>query len=90
MGELHLLLKEMYEKEGGTAPEPITKLSWKYAKPHAPTPEEMAKESNGYALADIKDKDGNVIRKKGELLDGFAQLRDDGTTECATWIFSGS
>ena len=90
LGELHLLLKEMYEKEGGTAPEPITKLSWKYAKPHAPTPEEMAKESNGYALADIKDKDGTILRKKGELLDGFAQLRDDGSTACATWIFSGS
>lgn len=90
LGELYVLLKEMYEKEGGTAPEPITKLSWKYAKPHAPTPEEMAKESNGYALADIKDADGNILRRKGELLDGFAQLRDDGSTECATWIFSGS
>ncbi|SSY79553.1 formate dehydrogenase-N subunit alpha [Alysiella crassa] len=90
MGELYLLLKDMYEKEGGKVPEPITKLSWKYAKPHAPTPEEMAKESNGYALADVLDKDGKVLRKKGELLDGFAQLRADGSTECATWIFSGS
>lgn len=90
MGELHLLLKEMYEKEGGKYPEPITKLSWKYAKPHAPSPAEMAKESNGYALADLLDDKGKVIRKKGELLDSFAQLRDDGTTECATWIFTGS
>lgn len=54
----------MYEKEGGVAPEPITKLSWKYAKPHASTPEEMAKESNGYALADWLGKDGKIIRKK--------------------------
>lgn len=90
LGELHLLLKEMYEQEGGVAPEPITKLSWKYAKPHAPTPEEMAKESNGYALTDLFDQDGKLIRKKGELLDGFHQLRADGSTECATWIFSGS
>ena len=90
LGELHMMLKEMYEKEGGTAPEPITKLAWHYKKPNAPTPEEMAKESNGYALADLTDSDGNIIRKKGELLDGFSQLRDDGTTECATWIFSGS
>lgn len=90
LGELHMMLKEMYEKEGGTAPEPITKLAWHYKNPNAPTPEEMAKESNGYALADLTDSDGNIIRKKGELLDGFSQLRDDGTTECATWIFSGS
>ena len=90
LGELHMLLKEMYEKEGGTAPEPITKLHWRYENPYGPTPEEMARESNGYALADIKDADGNIVRKKGELLDGFAQLRDDGSTECATWIFSGS
>lgn len=90
MGELHLLLKEMYQKEGGKCPEPITQLSWQYAKPHAPAPAEMAKESNGYALVDLLDDKGNVIRKKGELLDSFAQLRDDGTTECATWIFTGS
>ncbi len=90
MGELHMMLKEMYEKEGGKNPEPITKLSWKYANPRSPMPSEMAKESNGRALADVKDKDGNVLRKKGELLDGFAQLRDDGSTECATWIFAGS
>ena len=90
MGELYQRIKALYEKEGGKFPDPITKLSWKYAKSHAPSPAEMAKESNGYALADLKDADGNIIRKKGELLDGFAQLRDDGTTECATWIFSGS
>lgn len=90
MGELYVLLKKMYEKEGGKNPDPITKVSWHYAKPHAPSPEEMAKESNGYALADLTDANGNVIRKKGELLDGFAQLRDDGSTSCATWIFSGS
>lgn len=90
LGELHLLLKELYEKEGGTVPEPITKLSWKYQKPHAPTPEEMAKESNGYFLRDVRDANGNLIHERGQLLDGFAQLRDDGSTECATWIFSGS
>lgn len=90
LGELHLLLKDMYLKEGGTAPEPITKLSWNYAKPHAPSPEEMAKESNGRALADIYDASGRLLRKKGELLDGFAQLRADGSTMCATWIFAGS
>ncbi|MDO5680630.1 MAG: formate dehydrogenase-N subunit alpha [Pelistega sp.] len=90
LAELHLLLKDMYLKEGGTAPDPITKLAWDYAKPEAPTPEEMAKESNGRALANIYDANGRLLRRKGELLDGFHQLRDDGSTTCATWIFSGS
>ena len=90
LAELHLRIKKLYEEEGGTAPEPITKLSWPYSKAHAPTPEEMAQESNGRALANIYDSNGQLLRKKGELLDGFHQLRDDGSTSCATWIFSGS
>lgn len=90
MAELHLRLKAMYEKEGGVAPEPIVNLDWKYKDPEDPTPTEMAMESNGRALVDLKDDKGNIIVPKGQLLDGFAQLRDDGTTACATWIFAGS
>ena len=65
-------------------------LSWPYKVPHSPTPEEMAQESNGWALTDIKDEQGNIIVPKGGQLDSFAQLRDDGTTACACWIFAGS
>jgi formate dehydrogenase major subunit len=28
--------------------------------------------------------------KKGQQLDGFAQLRDDGSTSCGCWIYSGA
>lgn len=90
LAELHLRLKAMYEKEGGKAPEPILNLDWKYKHPEDPTPAEMAMESNGRALVDLKDDKGNIIVPKGQLLDGFAQLRDDGSTACATWIFAGS
>lgn len=90
LGELHTALRELYEKEGGANPEPILHTAWQYEDAKSPTPSEMAKESNGKALADITDENGRVIRKKGEQLDGFAQLRDDGSTSCATWIFSGS
>src|SRR5699024_2580228 len=58
--------------------------------PYEPTPAELAKEANGYALADIKDNDGNVVVAKGKLLDGFSQLKDDGTTSSGVWIFCGS
>jgi formate dehydrogenase major subunit len=60
--------------------------------PYAPSPEEIAKEFSGKALADIPDpkEKGKVLRKSGEQLDGFAQLQDDGTTACGCWIFAGS
>lgn len=87
---IHLRLKKLYAEEGGVAPEPILNLDWQYKDEHNPTPAEMAQESNGRALVDLKDDKGNIIVPKGQLLDGFAQLRDDGSTACATWIFSGS
>lgn len=87
---IHLRLKKLYREEGGKSPEPILNLDWQYKVDHSPTPEEMAQEFNGRALEDVKDDKGNVIVPKGQLLDGFSQLRDDGTTSCATWIFSGA
>ncbi len=44
---------------------------------------------NGRALADLKDASGAVTVKAGKLLDGFAQLRDDGSTASGCWIFAG-
>ena len=65
-------------------------MTWDYFDRDAPTPEEVAQENNGYALVDLKDANGNIIAKKGELLSTFAQLRDDGTTSSGCWIFAGS
>ena len=83
-------VRELYRKEGGAFPDPILNLTWNYTNPVEPNPEELAKEMNGRALVDIKDSSGAVTLRSGELLDGFAQLRDDGTTESGCWIFSGS
>jgi formate dehydrogenase major subunit len=44
---------------------------------------------SGRALGDLKDDAGRVMVHAGRQLDGFAQLRDDGTTSCGCWIFSG-
>ena len=38
---------------------------------------------------DAKDPT-KLVKKAGELLDGFAQLKDDGSTACGCWIFSGA
>ncbi len=83
-------LRRLYRAEGGKGVEPLMKMSWNYKQPHEPESEEVAKENNGYALADLFDANGNLLVKKGELLDSFAQLRDDGTTASGCWIYTGS
>jgi formate dehydrogenase major subunit len=91
MSELFLLLRKLYQTEGGAYPDPILNLSWPYAVPHEPTSEEIAKEYNGRALADIKDaKDpAKIVRKAGEQVAGFGELKDDGSTMCGCWIYAG-
>jgi formate dehydrogenase major subunit len=85
-------MKKSYQKDGGKFPDPILNLTWSYANPMSPTPEELAMEYNGKALKELTDpKDPTkVILKKNEQLAGFAQLRDDGSTACGCWIFAGA
>ena len=90
LGHLFLKLRELYAKEGGANPAPILNMAWDYKDPLDPAPEEVAKESNGYALADLYDDKGALILRKGQLLNDFSQLRDDGSTVCFNWIFAGS
>jgi formate dehydrogenase major subunit len=91
MAGLFLRMKKMYQTDGGKYPDPMLNLTWPYAKPDSPTPEELAMEYNGKALKDLPDpKDPTkIILKKGEQVAGFAQLRDDGSTTSGCWIFAG-
>ena len=95
--ELYYALSDLYKKEKGKHPEAITKLTWNYGmktpggRLFHPDPHYVAKEFNGYALADIVDPKTNaVLLKAGEQLPTFAMLKDDGTTLCGCWIYSGS
>ncbi|SEN25898.1 formate dehydrogenase (quinone-dependent) catalytic subunit [Paracoccus alcaliphilus] len=93
LGDIMMELRRLYQTEGGACPEQVLHMSWDhdtYHDPHFPHPEEMAKESNGYALEDVFDENGTRILRKGRLLDSFAQLRDDGTTQSFCWVFTGS
>ena len=59
---------------------PIRNLTWDYPEhgPHRePSAEAVLKEINGYDLT------------TGELVDGFAQLKADGTTSSGCWIYAG-
>ena len=48
-------VRELYEREGGTLPEPIRALNWWYSNPASPSLDEVAKEINGWAIADVRD-----------------------------------
>lgn len=91
MAQLYLRLKELYTKEGGAFPDPIVKLTWPYADPSDPKAEELAQEINGRALARVTDTADptKVLAEPGKLLPAFAALRDDGSTACGCWIYSG-
>jgi formate dehydrogenase major subunit len=92
MAGLFTRLRALYQSEGGAFPDPLVNLSWPYANANSPRPDELAKEYSGKALADVTDpKDATkVLRKAGEQLAGFAELRDDGSTSSGCWIYCGS
>src|SRR4029453_18716551 len=84
VARLVLAVRDLYKKEGGKLPEPILNLSWSYPNVYNPDLAEVWKEMNGKALADVFDEKDpkKVIRPAGQQVDGFAELRDDGSTMC--------
>jgi formate dehydrogenase major subunit len=57
--------------------------------PDDPEMVEVLKEINGVATTDITDKDGKVVYRKGQPLNTFAHLTDDGKTTSGCWIYTG-
>jgi formate dehydrogenase major subunit len=92
VARIFLKVRELYQKEGGKFPDPILNLTWAYTTPQNPSLAEVAKEISGKALADLTDEKlfpGQTI-KAGQQVPGFAWLKDDGTTACGNWLYSGS
>jgi formate dehydrogenase major subunit len=77
IAKLFLAIRELYRKDGGANPAPLLNMSWDYAKPELPTLAEVAREVNGVDLTTAKQ------------LNGFGELKDDGTTACGNWVYSG-
>lgn len=77
MDKIARKLKELYVKEGGPNADSILKMAWDYGEDH-PDVHKVAKEINGYNLT------------TGKLVDGFPNLKDDGTTSCGAWVYCGS
>jgi formate dehydrogenase major subunit len=78
IARLFLKIRELYEKDGGAAPEPVLNMAWNYANPLAPTLTEVAREVNG--------REAGTLRQ----VSGFGELKDDGSTLCGNWLYAGS
>jgi formate dehydrogenase major subunit len=91
LARIVLAVRELYRKEGGALPDPILNISWSYNNPVNPDLEEVLREMNGKALVDLMDpKDPTkLVRAAGQQVNGFAELRDDGSTMCGNWLHSG-
>jgi formate dehydrogenase major subunit len=72
-------LRKLYAKEKGAFPEPIVNLAWDYGDgKDGIDVHRVAREINGYEV------------ETGRLVGGFTSLKDDGTTACGNWLYSGS
>jgi formate dehydrogenase major subunit len=73
-------LKELYKDSKEPRDGLIRAMTWDYPTEGdrgEPDIESILKEINGYTVAD------------GEPVKGFAELKDDGSTACGGWIYSG-
>ena len=64
--------------------------NFKYGdNPREPDMQLVLREINGFATEEIADKDGKVVYKKGQPLNTFAHMTDDGKTAGGCWIYTG-
>lgn len=76
LSRIFLTIRQMYRDEGGKAPDPVLKMNWDYGV--TPSLTEVARELNGRDL------------ETGKQLSTFGELKDDGSTLCGAWIYTGS
>jgi formate dehydrogenase major subunit len=88
---LGLRLKELYKDSRERRDRPVQALVWDYIDAEEnrrfgiadePSARLILKEINGY-----KCSEGDL--KKARPLSSFGELRDDGTTACGAWIYTG-
>jgi formate dehydrogenase major subunit len=78
IARLFLEMRRLYQEEGGKGSESLLGIAWDYGNLLSPDLEEVAKELNGQFVA------------TGRQVSGFGDLKDDGSTRCGNWIYSGS
>ena len=90
VARIFLKVRELYQQEGGTYPDPVRSLNWWYSNPVQPSLDEVCKEINGWALQDIRDNAGAVTMRAGQQLARFLDARADGSTMSGNWLYIGS
>ncbi|MGI8433031.1 MAG: molybdopterin-dependent oxidoreductase, partial [Chthoniobacterales bacterium] len=96
--QLALRLIEKAHASDDPNDEPLRALDWWYPQDEAGEPkmEAVLAEINGWKTTPEVDAEGTVFPhdRAGKLhhgpqIDGFQALKDDGTTACGCWIYSG-
>jgi formate dehydrogenase major subunit len=81
-------LKTLYEGSTEARDQGLLNLTWDYE----PDPEEVEAwqiKDEPSALKIMREINGYMSANPEEHLPGFAALKDDGSTTCASWIYSG-
>jgi formate dehydrogenase major subunit len=90
-------LKELYQGSNRERDRPIQALVWDYLDEEAnrpwrlkdePSAERVLKEINGYYWPAAQAGAAQPVAA-GRPVDSFADLKDDGTTACGAWIYTG-
>src|SRR5262249_48186031 len=91
-------LKKLYADSKEARDRPIQALVWDYIDPEwnkewrikdEPSAALILKEINGYEFPPKPPTDGSLI-KKAKPVKSFADLKDDGSTACGAWIYTGA
>jgi len=90
VSQIFLKVRDLYRRDGGKFPDPLLNLAWSYTTPLVPSLSEVLKEINGKTLVDAEDPATQQQLKGGQQIPGFTWLKDDGTTACGNWIYSGA
>jgi formate dehydrogenase major subunit len=92
VAQVFLRVRALYQAQSGNGkfPDPILKLTWNYTDPTNPSLAEVLKEINGKTFVDVEDPATKQQLKAGQQVPGFAWLKDDGSTACGNWIYSGA
>lgn len=83
-------VKAGYKGSTAAKDKPILDLVWDYGDPI--DVEKVAREINGYALADVKDATDKVLVAKGSVIPSFATIASAANYDaiaCGNWIYSG-
>jgi anaerobic selenocysteine-containing dehydrogenase len=88
MYQIMKAVKELYKSEGGPAKEALTELFWDYDEDEHGEPDvaQINMEINGFTWPDGEFSWDAAFAKP---VYGFGNLKDDGTTACGNWVYSG-